>query len=118
MRIFNSALAINKMLLWSSVFIASLVATTTAQNAPQCCEKVLSSNSPAVAPFLGLLGVTIPSPPVNLGICCKPISVSGCDSNCTGGIAMTCAGIPVSVVGVNIGVDCTPIPSCNPTCNT
>ncbi|KAJ6618517.1 hypothetical protein B0H10DRAFT_2217647 [Mycena sp. CBHHK59/15] len=83
MRIFNSTLAINKMLLWSSVFVASLVATTTAQNAPQCCEKLLSSDSPAVEPFLGLLSVTIPIPPVDLGICCKPISVSGCESNCT-----------------------------------
>ncbi|KAJ7114269.1 hypothetical protein C8R44DRAFT_855608 [Mycena epipterygia] len=106
------------MLLWSSVFVASLVATTTAQNTPQCCEKLLLSNSPAVVPFLGILGVTIPSPPVDLGICCKPISVSGCESNCTDGIAVTCAGIPLSVVGVDIGVDCTPIPPCKPACNT
>ncbi|KAJ7731364.1 hypothetical protein B0H16DRAFT_1696706 [Mycena metata] len=107
----------------SSVFVASLVATTAAQmeapeNAPQCCEKLLSSASPAVEPFLALLGVTIPIPPVDLGICCKPISVSGCDNNCTGGIAVTCATTPISVVGVDIGVDCTPIPPCNPTCNT
>ncbi|KAF7351949.1 hypothetical protein MVEN_01156900 [Mycena venus] len=111
------------MLFQSSVLVTSLIATVTAQlevreNAPQCCEKLLSSASPAVLPFLGLLGVTIPNPPVDLGICCKPASVSGCDSNCTGGIAVTCAGIPVSVVGVNIGVDCTPIPSCPPPCNT
>ncbi|KAJ7054779.1 hypothetical protein C8F01DRAFT_331261 [Mycena amicta] len=111
------------MLLWSSVFAASLVATTTAhiesrENTPQCCEKLLSSGSPAVEPFLALLGVTIPIPPVDLGICCKPIASSGCDSNCTSGIAVTCAGIPVSIVGVDIGVDCTPVPPCNPPCNT
>ncbi|KAF7339126.1 hypothetical protein MVEN_01989300 [Mycena venus] len=122
-RIFNSALSINIMFLRSSVFVASLVATTAAQmeareNAPQCCEKLLSSASPAVEPFLALLGVTIPTPPVDLGVCCKPISVSGCDSNCTGGIAVTCATVPISVVGVDIGVDCTPIPPCNPACNT
>ncbi|KAJ7718377.1 hypothetical protein B0H14DRAFT_3901121 [Mycena olivaceomarginata] len=105
------------MLLRSSVFVASLVATTVADiasrdNAPQCCEKLLSSNSPAVEPFLALLGVTVPIPPVDLGICCKPISVSGCNNNCTDGIAVTCSADPVSVVGVDIGVDCTPIPPC------
>ncbi|KAJ7775845.1 hypothetical protein B0H14DRAFT_333748 [Mycena olivaceomarginata] len=126
MCIFNSAVTTNTMLsgFWSSVIlVASLVAATASHiesrgNAPHCCEKLLSSASPAVAPFLGLLGVTIPIPPVDLGICCKPISVSGCDNNCTGGIAVTCAGIPVSVVGVDIGVDCTPIPPCPPPCNT
>ncbi|KAJ6560585.1 hypothetical protein DFH09DRAFT_1316604 [Mycena vulgaris] len=111
------------MLLWSLVFVASLVATTTAhieprENAAHCCEKLLSSASPAVEPFLALLGVTIPIPPVNLGICCKPLAVSGCDSNCTSGIAVTCATTPISIVGVDIGVDCTPIPPCAPTCNT
>ncbi|KAJ7200565.1 hypothetical protein GGX14DRAFT_699622 [Mycena pura] len=108
------------MFLWSSVFVASLVTATTADitsrdNTAQCCDKLLSSASPAVEPFLALLGVTIPIPPVDLGICCKPISISGCDNNCTDGIPVTCASDPVSVIGIDIGVDCTPIPPC---CNT
>ena len=46
----------------------------------QCCQQTMSSNSTAIAPILGLLGVIIQDVTALVGLGCSPIDVVGVGS--------------------------------------
>ncbi|KAK7001949.1 hypothetical protein R3P38DRAFT_3045684 [Favolaschia claudopus] len=107
-----------------SLFLTLAIATASAiatsldivERAPinQCCSSLISATSPAVAPILLLLGIVVP-PIGQIGVCCKSIS-STCADDCDG-TAVSCAAVTLSVLGIDIGAGCTPLPPCPP-CNT
>ncbi|KAK7026379.1 hypothetical protein R3P38DRAFT_3193040 [Favolaschia claudopus] len=111
-----------------SLFLTLAIATAFAtsldivERAPtnQCCSSLISATSPAVAPILLLLGIVVP-PIGQIGVCCKSISSTCADDwrvmFCCIYHAVSCAAVTPSVLGIDIGVGCTPLPPCPP-CNT
>ncbi|KAJ6452478.1 hypothetical protein C8R45DRAFT_1040751 [Mycena sanguinolenta] len=90
-------------------------AATATFSTSQCCSGMIAASSPGVDPILALLGITIPSSG-EIGICCKATNAS-CASDCDGQ-AVSCSGVSPSILGIDIGTGCTPLPPCSPPCNT
>ncbi|KAJ6471462.1 hypothetical protein C8R45DRAFT_1014457 [Mycena sanguinolenta] len=80
-----------KVIFSVSAFIAVAAAQTNL-----CCQQVGSSSDPAIAQFLGLLGVVVPSG-TQVGINCSPLG-NGC-----GGWAVACQS---TAGGGLIGINC------------
>ncbi|KAF8135340.1 hypothetical protein K438DRAFT_2031250 [Mycena galopus ATCC 62051] len=93
----------------------AVAAVTATFSTDQCCSSLIPASSPAVTPILAFLGITIPSSG-DIGVCCKAINTS-CASDCDGE-AVSCSGVSPSVLGIDIGTGCTPLPPCGPPCNT
>ncbi|KAJ6452428.1 hypothetical protein C8R45DRAFT_1040618 [Mycena sanguinolenta] len=97
------------------LFVFAVGAVTATFATSQCCSGMIAASSPGIDPILALLGITIPSSG-EIGICCKATNAS-CASDCDGQ-AVSCSGVSPSILDINIGTGCTPLPPCSPPCNT
>ncbi|KAK6966781.1 hypothetical protein R3P38DRAFT_3152325, partial [Favolaschia claudopus] len=115
-------MSFTRSLFLTTITIATACAIATSldiiERAPtnQCCSSLISATSPAVSPILLLLGIVVPPIGGQIGVCCKSISTSTCADDCDEGKAVSCAAVTPSVLGIDIGAGCTPLPPCPP-CN-